>query len=262
MNNYNYLIFTVSDVARILKVEKDTIKTWAFKFREYLSSNANPAKGVSREFQLEDIRIMAYVYTLWEDEPDIDCIKIGLNRRDQYENPDIDNVITSLIPLFIEPPENIDESWKHGVIIARLASLGDMLMFARSFKLAGDRLVEIALKNEEAWDLHNPALFNYRHSIELYLKIITNSYEHKHNLLPLYDKLKKLLKEKFNSNPPIWFENIILKFNDYDPGGTAFRYGGKRYTDEVFIDFIQMKKLMGWLTESFQNILYRQGITY
>lgn len=167
-----------------------------------------------------------------------------------------------MIPLFIEPPEKIDETWKHGVIIAGLTSLADMLTLARSYKLAGDRLVDIALENEEAWDLHNPALFNYRHSIELYLKIITGSYKFEHNLLLLYGKLKKLLKEQFNSKPPEWFENLILKFNELDPGGTAFRYGGKQNKEEVFVDFIQMKKLMSWLVDSFQNILTRQGITY
>jgi hypothetical protein len=260
--HYNNLKFTVAEVSRMFEADKDTVKTWAYKFSEYLTANANPPKGIPREFQLEDIRIMAYVFSEWEDDPDIECIKMGLNSNNHYENPNIDDLISSLIPLFIDPPENMDENWKHGVIFSGFATLGDILMYARSYKLAGDRLIDIALENEEAWDLHNPALFNYRHSIELYLKTITGSYKHEHNLLPLYRKLKKLLKTEFNAEPPEWFESVILKFNEMDPGGITFRYGGIQNYDEVFIDFIQMKKKMGWLTQSFQNILNRRGITY
>jgi hypothetical protein len=256
------LKFTVGNVMRMLKVDRNAITLWAYKFSEYLSAKANPGKGIKREFDLTDIRVMAYIYTLWENNPDIEHIKIGLNNNDQFENPDIANLLTSLTPLFIEPPENMDESWKHGVIISGLASLEDMLMFARSYKLAGDRLIEISLENEEAVDLMYPALFNYRHSIELYLKVITGKYKQTHDLLYLFTKLKELLKSEFNSNVPEWFENIVLKFNSYDPGGTTFRYGGGHENDEVFINFIQLKKIMGWLADSFQKILQRKGITY
>lgn len=240
----------------------------AFEFSEYLNSKANPGKGLSREFELQDVRMLAYIYTQWGDDPDIECIKIGLNRNCHFENPDIDNLIISLIPLYIEPPENLGENFNRGVIFSGMSTIADLIVFARSYKLAGDRLIDIALQNEEAWELHNPALFNYRHSIELYLKVITKTYKNQHNLLPLYDKLKELLKTKFDSSPPKWFEDIILKFNRIDPGGTTFRYGSKRkeeaddLVDEVYIDFIHLKTKMDWLIQSFQNILYRQGIRY
>lgn len=262
MPSYNNLKFAVADVSRIFNVNKDTVKTWAYTFSEYLSSNANPLTGVRREFQIEDIRILAYVYTEWENDPDIECIKIGLNSNNHFENPDIDDLIISLIPLFIEPPENVDELWRHGVIYSGFASLVDMITLARSYKLAGDRLIDIALKNGEASELQYPIMFNYRHSIELYLKVLTGNYKRRHHLLSLYAELKKLLKSQFKSKPPKYFEDVILGFNEYDPGGTAFRYGGENNNDEVFIDFRQLKKLVGWLCESFQKILNRQGIIY
>jgi hypothetical protein len=261
MLKYN-IKFTVAEISHMFKVERDTVKTWAYKFSEYLSSNANPPKGNVREFQIDDISVMAYIYTEWEGEPDIECIKIGLNSNSQFDNPQIDDLITSLIPIFLEPPENLDETWKHGVIFSGLASLVDMITFARSYKLAGDRLVEIALENEEAVDLFYPAMFNYRHSVELYLKVLTNKYPQSHDLKNLYDKLKDLLKSDFGINPPKWFENIILGFNEFDPGSTAFRYGGGHEKDEVFVDFIHLKTLMGWLSLYFQKILHRQGLNY
>ena len=263
MQSYNSLKFTVADTSRIFNVDKDKVKTWAYKFSEYLSPNANPPKGVSREFQLEDIRVMAYVYTEWEEDPDIECIQIGLNCNNHFENPLIDDLITSLMPLFMEPPENVDELWKRGVIYSGLASLVDMLTLARSYKLAGDRLIDTALENEEAADLQFPIMFNYRHSVELYLKVITGKYKRSHNLISLYTELKKLLKSEFSSKLPKYLEHIILGFNEYDPGGTAFRYGdGNSNSDEVFINFEHLKKLMSWLCEAFQKLLYRKGITY
>lgn len=85
MLNYN-MKFTVADVGRILKIEKDLIKTWTYKFSDYLSSNSKPDKGKPREFQLEDIRVMAYILMYWEDDPDIESIKIGLNSNSHYED--------------------------------------------------------------------------------------------------------------------------------------------------------------------------------
>ena len=41
---------------------------------------------------------------------------------------------------------------------------------------------------------------------------------------------------------------------------TTFRYGGDTNSGEVFIDFIQMKTVMGWMADSFQNIRRQQGL--
>jgi hypothetical protein len=254
--------FTVADAARILKVDKAIIQKWAFMFSEYMGVKANPSKGITREFQLEDIRVMAHIYTEWEDDPDIECIKIGLNRKDQFENPYITDLISSLTPIFIDPPEDIDETWTHGAIFAGLSSFADLLPLARAYKLAGDRLTEIAVENEEAWLLICPIMFNYRHSIELYLKVITGEYKQNHNLIHLYNKLTVLLKNEFNLKPPEWLENTIVSFNDFDPSSTTFRYGGGSEKDEVFIDFVKLKGRMGWLSKIFQNILHHKGITY
>src|SRR5882724_2383170 len=136
--NFN-LEFTVANVAQILGVEKNQVKEWANEFSEYMSSNANPKKGTPREFNIDDIRVMAYIFSFWEDNPDIECIKMGLNSNNHYEHEMIDNLLIEATPIFIKPPEGIDETWKHGVLFSGLAQFGDQFYLANSYKLAGDR---------------------------------------------------------------------------------------------------------------------------
>jgi hypothetical protein len=251
--------YGVAEAARILQVEKDLIKTWAFKFSDYLNPKANPSKGQPREFTIDDIRVMAYIFTYWEENPDIEYIKIGLNSNNHYEDELIYDLLVETIPVFIEPPENMDETWKHGVLFGGLSQFGDQYFLANSYKLAGDNLINIALKNEEAWELFCPAVYNYRHAIELYMKDVIGYRKQTHDLLILFNKLESRLKTKFNTAIPDWFKNIIIAFNDFDPGGTAFRYGGNLNKDEVFIDFIQLKTLMERLSTSFKNIKKRKS---
>lgn len=253
---------SAAEAAKILSVERDLIKTWAVKFADHMTKGANPSKGIPREFGLDDIRVMAYVLQYWEDNPDIECIAMGLNSGSHYDHPLIDNLIFQITPVFVEPPENLDETWKHGVIYAGLAQITDAYFLAKSFKLAGDRLVEAALESQENWELLCPVLYNYRHSMELYLKATTNNFKRSHNLRYLFGQLKDLLKKEFNTTPPLWVNNLIEIFNDFDENGTSFRYGGNTNRSEVWVDFHHLKTLMGWLAESFHNIRLHQEITY
>lgn len=252
--------FSVAEIAGILQVEKELVKTWSYKFSSYLSSSANPRKGMPRIFELQDLRVMAYILMYWEDEPDIEFIKIGLNSRNHYEIDSIDNLISQITPLFTEPPEDMDETWKHGIIFRGLAEVADMFELAKSYKLAGDRLIDIALANEEGRELFYPAIYNYRHATELYLKAIAGKHKRSHNLLYLFDRLKQKIKTDFNESIPEWFENIIIAFNDFDPEGTSFRYGGGFKMDEMFADFNQLKLLMNRVSKSFINMREHQGL--
>lgn len=250
--------FSVADVARILKTEKEFIKTWAYKFSEYLSSNANPGTGNIRQFIREDIRVMALILTYWEEDPDIEYIKICLSSNDHFENDLINDLMIEITPIFVVPPEGMDETWKNGVVYGGLAQIGDTFFLADSYKIAGDRLIDAALQNEEQWELFCPAVYNYRHSTELYMKAVIGKWKQSHDLIPLFVKLKVLLKKDFNADIPEWFEKIVHVFNDFDPDGTIFRYGGGLILDEVFINFIQLKTVMNWAAQSFQNIRSRQ----
>jgi hypothetical protein len=242
--------FGTSEVARILNVERNLIKSWAFKFVDYLKPEANPPKGITRQFCKEDIRVLAYISMYWEDDPDIESIKSGLNSNDHFESP-YDELIIQVTPMFREL-EDTDENG-NGVLLGGMSKFGDTFAMAESYKLAGDFLVDSALDNNEEYELICPVIYNYRHATELYLKSTIGKWKNKHDLLELLQKLKLLLKTEFNVIPPDWFENIIQTFNDFDPNGTTFRYGGI-HSKEAIADLTHIKTLMGLLAESFQSI--------
>jgi len=115
MINYS-MKYGVSEVAIFFDVDRNTVKRWANLFIDYLSSSANPIKGESRQYTIDDLRILAYISIYWEDDPDLVSIKYGLNSNNHLENDLIDNFIIGLTPLFRNMPDDIDESWR-GVVL-------------------------------------------------------------------------------------------------------------------------------------------------
>ncbi|MEO5912139.1 MAG: hypothetical protein ABIP95_14710 [Pelobium sp.] len=150
--------YGVSETAHLLSVKKETVKSWSFTFSEYLSSGSNIGKGEIRQFEINDIRVFAYVSMYWEDEPDIENIMHGLNTNSQFEHELIDDFIIRITPLFRRMPDNIDETWG-GVVFGGEFELGDTFATADSFKLAGDKIVEIAHNNDEERELFQPAIY-------------------------------------------------------------------------------------------------------
>ncbi len=255
MPNYE-MIFGVSKVARALEIDRELIKKWAYLFRDYLQPAANPQKGKSRQFCAEDVRVLAYISMYWEDDPDIESIKIGLNAEEYYEDI-YEDFMTALTPLFVDPPEGLNENWRHGALIGGMGELSDTFALADSYKIAGDMLVDAALSSDNVDELICPIIYNYRHATELYLKATVMHYEPNHNLNALLHKFKELLKSEFNKTVPEWFEDIILVFVDFDPGGVTFRYG-EYCPGEVWVDILHIKTLMNWLAESFRRIKRRR----
>ena len=204
-----------------------------------------------------DLRKLAYISMYWEDEPDLESIKIGLNMEDYHEDI-YNNFITKVTPLFRDLPEELNEDWRHGAIIGGMGELSDLFSLADSYKMAGDILVDAALSNDEVCDLICPIIYNYRHATELYLKAIVSKQKKDHNLLWLLNEFKLLLKSEFRTELPDWFEGILHSLNDFDPNGTIFRYGGA-CPGEAWADIEHMKTLMGWMARSFQQIKMQRG---
>ena len=253
--------FGVSEVARMFDVNRDVVKTWAYRFSEHLKPEANPPKGTPRVFSTDDLRVLAYVYMYWEDEPDYESINIGLNTDAHFEEP-YDQFLTTVTPLFQEPPEGLDETWRHGTIIGGMAEGSDTFALAESYKLAGDVLVDAAHSSDEVYELICPVIYNYRHATELYLKATLLHQRTGHDLHSLLQEFKKELKAEFGVTLPQWFENIILAFVDFDPGSTTFRYGDFPYflrQGEIWFTCAHMKTLMNWLAKSFQNVRHQRG---
>lgn len=256
MPNYNQ-IFTVSEIAHILKVDRQQIKNWSFNFSEYLSFFANPPKGSSRVYNLDDMRVFAYISIHWEEDPDLGDIKCGLNAKDYSSNFLIDNLITNHTPLFRNiTDDELDNGCNSGVLIGGLVQLEDVFELAESYKLAGDKLIDQALVEEIEYELICPIIYAYRHSTELFLKsvLVKNKKMEHHDLGKLYNRFKIFIKKEFEEIPPSWFEDIILIFHDFDSNGTTFRYGEKINKEEVVIDLLHVKTKMNQLAKIFQKI--------
>lgn len=253
MINYE-LKYGVAEVAKILEVEKQVIKNMAFHFKEYLNPNANPEKGEVRKFAVEDICTLEYVNMYWEDEPDFVFIRYGLNSNEQFEYP-YSELATIAKPIFREFSDELIDSnvW----MIGGMAECSDKLILAKSYKKAGDSLIDIGIEDETERDIIYPAIYNYRHATELYLKSLIAKEKETHDLKKLYEIVKELLINEIRVNPPKWFENLILAFDDFDPYGTTFRYAIPIGKDEMFIDLIHIKKLMNWFDESIERIRKR-----
>ncbi len=253
MSNYG-LKYKVSEISEILKVDKQLIKDWTFHFAEYLNPKANPEKGIEREFDINDICTFNYISNYWEENPDFENIKYGLNEGAQFENP-CNQLAIETTPIFREYSEEFvgRKVW----IIGGMNTTSNLLSLANSYKKCGDALINMGIEDEQNRKLIYPAIYNYRHSTELYLKSVLPEYEEIHELDKLYSDFKDFLKNNYTVVPPTWFENIITTFNEFDPNGTSFRYGDKFYNEEFFIDLAQIKKLMNWLSESIHNIKER-----
>lgn len=248
----NYALkYKVSDISRILRVEKKLVKDWAYHFSEYLNPYANPHKGVEREFTVEDICTLSYIYFYWEEDPDFENIEYGLNRGEQFEYPFSESA-TEAIPIFREYSDDL--LTKNVWMIGGMTADADFLSLADSYKEAGDILVQVGIEDEFKKDLIYPAIFNYRHSTELYLKSVISNYRPNHNLQELYSKFQSDMKEKFDAVPPNWFENIIVAFDEFDPKGTSFRYGHQFCSDEFFIDLRHIKTMMDWFSKTIHKI--------
>ena len=254
--------FGVSEVARIFNVDRDVVKLWAYRFAEYLTPSANPPKETPRSFSAKDVRVLAYVFTYWEDDPDYEAIKIGLN-RESYFDEQYDDLLTSVTPIFQELPEDLDATWKHGTVVGGMTETSDTFAIAESYKLAGDMLFDAAHSRDENFELICPIIYNYRHAVELYLKATNSQRRHGHDLELLFQDFKSEVKTEFAVEPPAWLENMIAEFVEFDPASTTFRYGDFPYSlrhGEMWVDLPTLKTLMDWLATSLQDIRIKRGI--
>lgn len=260
--NKRMIKYKVTDAAKILAVEKNTIKTWVYHFTECFSKYANSKKGEERKFTTEDICTLSYILVHWEGEPDLENIRFGLNAGDQFNAP-YNSFIDENKSIFHEFDEDAvnTKSW----IIGGMADDWDRIKLADSYKKAGDLLIEQGISDDENYDIAYPTLYTYRHAIELYLKgiIELNSEEYKfkksHSLEELYEKeFKKSLKKILDVEPPKWFENMIKILHEFEVKenveGTNFRYGISLNKDEFLVDLAHIKERMTWFQKSIHKI--------
>jgi hypothetical protein len=233
---------TVSQTAQILGVDGQQVKSWAWLFKDILGTQANPGKGRAREFTDSDVFALMYVVIHWEDRPDIEAIRSGLNCGDQFEDPRFRKILYSHTRLLQEPPVDLGEPWRHGIS----PSIGVDADFelARSFRQSADALLKSALQSGEPGVSGVPVLFTYRHALELYLKILGDIKHLTHSLEDCLNSVERRLGSRISLPIRGW----IIELGQIDPKGTAFRYaddqaGTLRYS-EYWIDLDHVKHAM------------------
>jgi len=246
------MYWKISDTARIFKVSGDLVKDWAFEFIDYLSPSANPPKNQERKFSVSDIQVLAYVFEHWEDEPDLENIKIGLNleyhKDDRY--PEVPHFSS---PLFQEIPEDLDENRTEGIILSDV-KVNQPVEIARAYRYAADTLLQEALRYEQGHALDYPIFFAYRHCIELYLKLIGEISEDTHSI----SRCLRLVEYKYGIEIKGMVKSWLEEFDQIDKKGTTFRYSGgdSLQSKEYWIDLKQLSIVMGKLCEIFEGVYW------
>ena len=232
----------VSQTARILGVDGQQVKAWAWSFKEHLSGQANPAKGCPRAFTDSDVLALMYVYMHSDGGDDIEEIRAGLDREDHYDDQYRD-LLYAHTPILQEPPDDLDETWRHGILLNG-GGVDGYLALARNYRESADALLDSALKSGEPRDWGYPVLFAYRHTLELYLKIIGEADERTHSLKECVRLIEKRHRERLPSPARKW----IIELDKIDPAGTAFRYADDQAQTlkyaEFWVDFVQFKFAM------------------
>jgi hypothetical protein len=209
---------TAAQASGILGVELPQVKRMAVEFKDYLSKAANPEKGTTRIFNDNDLLVLIYVGHSWEDEPDLECIKIGLNRDEHHDDPYLEELYLRT-PLIQESPDGLDETWRHGILLVG-GGRYEHLELARGYRTIADTMLDAAIEKDDLQQSAYPILFAYRHTLELYLKIIGEIDEHTHKL----KECVRLVENRRNQKLPSPMREWIFELDQIDPHGTSFRY--------------------------------------
>ena len=143
----------------------------------------------------------------------------------------------SFKPLFVEPSEDHQRedpfSGPMGFMFGGMF-VPTRLELSRQYFDAANLLLE-AIKQQriEDYALTNPALFLYRHALEVVLKAILERRSEGaptgHDLAALLKHLQRFAKEQYKQDVPDWIISRIEEFAAIDPGSMAFRYAQDRY---------------------------------
>lgn len=235
---------SVAEAARILGVDGQQVKTWGWAYKDHLGAGANPGKEKSRMFTDTDLLALMYICDLSASDETADEIRAGLDREDHFGNDRYRELLYANTPILQEPPDDLDETWRHGILLVGGGADG-YLTFARNYRECADGMLEAALKSGEPRDWGFPVLFAYRHTLELYLKIIGEIDNHTHSLRECVLLVEKRHGERLPPRAREW----IIELDGIDPNGTAFRYAddeaGKALRNvEYWLDFVQFKFAM------------------
>ena len=249
----------IGDMARLLDVDRDRIMAWMKEFADHLSEFARPKAGHTRLFTESDARALALVSEFWEEEPDLEHIHAMLNCGDQDSDRYVEFVHLHT-PIFQETPDDLDETWTHGVLLNSMW-LRPKIEVARAYKYAADRLVKEALACQEPHLLDYPIFFTYRHTLELYLKLILHDSQKAKDVGHDLGRLINAVEKKLGGKASDWARSRLHEFNDIDPTSDLFRYADRAPQHgsyiEMWIDLCQLKAVMDRLCQAFERHIFQ-----
>lgn len=155
-------------------------------------------------------------------------------------------------PIFQEPPEGLDASWTHGAIVGGLGWYTAQADVARSYRVAADALVDQALAAQSSWEFVYPAIFLYRHALEVTLKALFPDERKVHELDKLIEETMVILSGYLQASDTKWVRDRLYEFHSMDPRSTAFRYAAAqksganslRDDGEFWVDLSHLKQTM------------------
>lgn len=132
-------------------------------------------------------------------------------------------------PLFEEPGDHIVRedplSGPQGFMVGDEFTPTRVGMAQQYFDAAHLLLESIKRGDWEDYKLVSPALFLYRHSLELLVKGLLGASPRTHDLSELADMLDAASTARWGRQAPAWIINRLKEIAAIDPGSTAFRYG-------------------------------------
>lgn len=118
-----------------------------------------------------------------------------------------------------------DDSDLPCVVVGGMGVEPSSVAIADSYILAAKLLIDSWEGRKEPWMVCYPILYLCRHALELYLKdALPLRSKPRHNLRPLIDDFRSLLRERLNTDIPARLRNDLYTLADIDPDGQSFRY--------------------------------------
>jgi len=131
-------------------------------------------------------------------------------------------------PLFEQPTAAIErpDQWSEplGFLVGGGANHRFEHLGQQYYNAAGQLIESIKHQDVADYEVANPVLYLYRHSIELFLKAIMQGAAKTHSLDTLAEEYRDFVKDEFGSNCPEWIITRMKELGTIDPNSTAFRY--------------------------------------
>jgi hypothetical protein len=157
--------------------------------------------------------------------------------------------------------DEVDEETRGVAYIGGMAAAHDDAGIAGDYIRAADLLVEYALANDREHEIVLPALFLYRHALELRLKSLVRPAKLDHDLSVLVRELDARLLAGRGSGLPDHLVERVEELAKRDPRADAFRFtrtskkGGqtRHFPEEILVDLRHLRAVVTWIDQEIER---------